>query len=117
MRKAYTLSELSNFGVLVATVTVLHMLIFPSDLEMQNAPSVHLRSVIAIALDSPKEYNGLHHIFITTFGRISYAPVPDMQHWSRAQVTTLRCKLEIVVKRRKLEAESIHIRSGSRFAE
>jgi hypothetical protein len=71
------------------------MLIFPSDLESQNAPNVHLRSVIATALDSPKEYNGLHHIFITAFGRISYAPVPDMQNWSRVQVTTLRCKLEL----------------------
>jgi hypothetical protein len=82
----------SHFGVLVAVVTVLHMLIFPPESTAQNTPSVHLRSVIARALESPKEYNGLHHVFITALGRISYAPVPDMTKWSRMQVTTLRCK-------------------------
>lgn len=70
------------------------MLIFPPESTSQNTPSVHLRSVIARALESPKEYNGLHHVFITALGRISYAPVPDMKKWSRMQVTTLRCKLK-----------------------
>lgn len=84
-----------HFGVLVAVVTVLHMMIFPPEAASQNTPSVHLRSVIARALESPKEYNGLHHVFITALGRISYAPVPDMKKWSRLQVTTLRCELTV----------------------
>ncbi|KAJ9110796.1 hypothetical protein QFC20_002837 [Naganishia adeliensis] len=79
-----------RFGVLVSVVTVLHMLVFPPESTSQNTPSVHLRSVIARALESPKEYNGLHHVFITALGRINYAPVPGMKKWTRMQVTTLR---------------------------
>lgn len=82
--------------MLVSVVTVLHMLVFPPESTSQNTPSVHLRSVIARALESPKEYNGLHHVFITALGRISYAPVPDMKKWTRMQVTTLRCKLDAI---------------------
>ena len=81
----------SHFGVLVAVITVLHMLIFPPDAGNESLSSVHLRTVIAHALESPKEYNGLHHIFITALGRISYAPVPEIKQWSRMQITTLRC--------------------------
>ena len=73
-------------------ITVLHMLIFPPDVGNESTPSVHLRTVIARALESPKGYNGLHHVFITALGRISYAPVPEMKQWSRLQITTLRCK-------------------------
>jgi hypothetical protein len=68
------------------------MLIFPPESANGSTPGVHLRTVIARALESPKEYNGLHHVFITALGRISYAPVPEMKQWSRMQVTTLRCK-------------------------
>ncbi len=76
--------------ILVPALTILHYLVFPPPNDDPDSPrGLDLVERLHASVSS-KEFVGLHHIFITGLGRISYADADMLEGWTKGDVTSMR---------------------------